>query len=637
MLKWGCSPLLVFFTIVLSGSNLFSQTNSVNRDHDAIIISGEILATFDGAPLSELFLYSFNDQSQTFTQIPFQFDERGVSGTDTSFFITDDGLLDDNDELVFMASDLGDRDPANPPAVPGNWLADVISMINPRVEISATDVLGSSALSKSQGLAQGWAYLFRSSTLTKEFTQVYVTYTDPTSDANDSVQGETYNVGSANNGFLNFLAFPQNPSTNILERQKIRGTTSLFSFNEDNFSFVSVQETHGPVRVIRELVVNLLSVLEVTLPFQYFKSFVSLSGAVNIAETLPLGISITKIQHTLDLTTNATNPAMTFTNPNNSLTIDGQIDTPNTTIEKSPEFNYTHVAGNQGTIVQLFTIPANIGDSQDLFYRDELSISNEPGDGNSIGEAGLVVIGSDVEGQFPLLLKFVFSGNSEPTSLGDDLVNFEENPLMIDTLSQTFDAVVPVELTAFTAAVVGNDVSLVWITATETKNFGFDIQRKLIESDSWEKINFVKGNSTTTTPVRYEYTDENLAAGAYNYRLKQIDTNGSFEFSPIITVEVGLPKTFALNQNFPNPFNPSTTINYQISTANSSATETTLAIFNILGTQVLTLVNEEQGPGFYSVVWNGKNREGLQAPSGVYIYQLTAGRFKETKKMLFVQ
>ncbi|TDJ03131.1 MAG: hypothetical protein E2O76_01720, partial [Caldithrix sp.] len=176
MLRWGGSLFLFFLTTILSGSNLFSQTNSVNRDHDAIIISGEMLATFDGALLSELFLYSFDEQSKTFTQIPFQFDERDISG---SFFITDDGLLDDNDELVFMASDLGDRDPADPPAAPGNWLTDVISMTNPRVEISATDVLGSPALSKSQALAQGWAYLFRSSSLIKEFTEDYVTYTEP--------------------------------------------------------------------------------------------------------------------------------------------------------------------------------------------------------------------------------------------------------------------------------------------------------------------------------------------------------------------------------------------------------------------------------------------------------------------------
>lgn len=643
MLRWSGSPALVFFMmLVLSGANAFSQTNSIDREHDAIIISGKMLAPFAGAPIGDLFLYSFDSQSQTFTQIPFQFDERGISGTDTSFFIIDDNFLDEDDELVFMASDLGDRDPANPPIAPGTWLSDAVSMTNPRVEISLTDVIGSSTLSKNQGLAQGWAYLFRSSSLTKEFTEDYVTYSAPTNGANDSVDGETYRVRSATNGLFNFLSFLPG-TTNLLERQKIRGTTTLFllpTFDEDDFSFVSVQKIDGPVRVIRELVVNLVGVLEVTLPFQYFKTFVSLSGQLNIDETLPLNTKITKIQHTLDLTTNATNPAMAFTNPNNSLTIDGQIDSPNTIIKKLPEFNYTHVGGSQGSIVQLFAIPSTIGDVQDLFYRDELNISGEPGDGHSIGEAGLVVTGSDIEGQFPLLLKFFFSGNNVPTSVGDQLVGYEENPLVLNTLSQTFDAVVPVEFAAFTAAVVRSDVSLVWITATETNNFGFDIQRKLVESDVWAKIDFVEGNGTTTTPVRYEYTDESLPAGTYNYRLKQIDTDGSYEFSPIITVEVGVPGTFALNQNYPNPFNPSTTINYQISAAvlnNASATETTLTIFNILGAQVLTLVNEEQMPGFYSVVWNGKDSAGLQVPSGVYIYQLTAGSFKKAKKMLLMQ
>jgi len=221
MQRWSGPAVLVSFMIpVLSGPNAFSQTNSIAREHDAVIISGEMLAPFVGAPIADLFLYSFDSQTKVFTQIPFQFDERGISGTDTSFFISDDGLLNDNDELAFMASDLGDRDGANPPIAPGNWLSDAISMTNPRVEISVTDVLGSSTLSKSQGLAQGWAYLFRSSSLTEEFSEDYVTYTGPTNGGNDSVEGQTYDVGSATNGFFNFLAFPLSPSTNILERNK---------------------------------------------------------------------------------------------------------------------------------------------------------------------------------------------------------------------------------------------------------------------------------------------------------------------------------------------------------------------------------------------------------------------------------
>ncbi|TDI87314.1 MAG: T9SS type A sorting domain-containing protein [Caldithrix sp.] len=631
MLRWGGSLFLFFLTTILSGSNLFSQTNSVNRDHDAIIISGEMLATFDGALLSELFLYSFDEQSKTFTQIPFQFDERDISG---SFFITDDGLLDDNDELVFMASDLGDRDPADPPAAPGNWLTDVISMTNPRVEISATDSLSSPALSKRQGVAQGWVYLFRSSSLIKEFTEDYVTYTEPPgSNGDDMIAGQTYTIGATAKGFFGNLFLPDNSNPDLLEGQQIRVDTNFFpTISEDDFNFQSIDFIDGPVRVIRHLNTEIPFVAAVTIPFQYFQSTVLMAGNLSIPTSLPLGLKIVRIQHSINLSSSAI--GMTFDNQfNTDIAIDGVDDTVNTSIETSPEVNNTHVTGNQGTIVSLFSVPSTIGSSQNLFYQDN------SGSG-SIGNSGLEVSGNDVEGNFPIAVKFVLTGPNQPSSVGAQLASFEENPLVLNTLSQTFNQVVPVELAAFTAAVVGNDVSLVWITATETNNFGFDIQRKFVESDSWEKIHFVAGHGSTTTQVPYRYTDENLALGSYNYRLKQIDTNGSFEFSAIITVEVGVPEAFALNQNFPNPFNPSTTINYQISTAalkDALATETTLTIFNILGARVLTLVNEEQGTGFYSVVWNGKDSDGLQVPSGVYIYQLTAGSFKETKKMLLIQ
>ena len=127
MLRWSRSPVLVFFMILVLYVNAFSQNNSIDREHDAIVISGEMLATFAGAPIGDLFLYSFDNQSKTFAQIPFQFDERGISGTDTSFFIADDGFLDANDELAFMACDLGDRSFI--------WIADPNSTSNPNISL----------------------------------------------------------------------------------------------------------------------------------------------------------------------------------------------------------------------------------------------------------------------------------------------------------------------------------------------------------------------------------------------------------------------------------------------------------------------------------------------------------------------
>jgi len=607
--------------LVLSVPNAFSQSNSIDREHDAIIVTGEMLAPFAEAPIGDLFLYAFDSQSKIFTQIPFQFDERDTSG---SFFIADQVAgLDSNDQLVFMASDLGDRDGANPPIAPGNWLSDAISMTNPRVEISITDVLSSSTLSKNQGLAQGWTYLFRSSSLTKEFSEDYVVYTAPTSGGDDTITGQTYTLGGNAKGFFGSLFLPNSPSTDLIDSERIR----ISIFTENSFTFQGIALRDGPVRVIRDLKLDLLGTA-ITLPVQYFKSFVSQSANIDLTDP---PIQINQLRHSIALSTNAN--GMKFTNSNNTdVSIDGQPDTVNDQIENSPEFNYTHVTGNQGTIIQLFTIPGNVGTSQSLHYDDQ---------SGSIGDIGLVVDDDDgITVQVPLILKLILSSPNQPSSLGDQLANFEENPLMVDTLSQTFNQVVPVELGSFTASVEKSNIRLTWITASETNNFGFDIERSSQVSEDWQKIAFVEGKGTTTAPVRYEYKDEGLPAGAYRYRLKQIDTDGSFEYSQVIRAKVGLIEKFALQQNFPNPFNPTTIIHYQIpeTPENSSARyQTRLTIYNLLGVEVRKLVAEEKPPGVYSVLWNGKNNGGLEVPSGVYVYRLQAGRFTDTKKMLLVR
>ena len=131
-----------------------------------------------------------------------------------------------------------------------------------------------------------------------------------------------------------------------------------------------------------------------------------------------------------------------------------------------------------------------------------------------------------------------------------------------------------------------------------------------------------------------------MLAGAYNYRLKQIDTDGSFEYSYSIDVYVGMPKTFVLQQNYPNPFNPTTLIEYEIPGNQVNPSEnldTRLTIYNLLGAEVRTLVSDKTAPGFYSVPWNGRDNRGVEVPTGVYIYRLQAGKFTDTKKMLLVR
>ena len=127
------------------------------------------------------------------------------------------------------------------------------------------------------------------------------------------------------------------------------------------------------------------------------------------------------------------------------------------------------------------------------------------------------------------------------------------------------DAPLPVELSSFTSSVVKNSVGLNWSTVTELNNSGFDIERKLASTNTWAKIGFVAGAGTTTTAKHYDFLDKNLATDKYNYRLKQIDNNGNYNYHNLSgEVIVGVPTKFELSQNYPNPFNPSTKINYDL-------------------------------------------------------------------------
>jgi hypothetical protein len=190
----------------------------------------------------------------------------------------------------------------------------------------------------------------------------------------------------------------------------------------------------------------------------------------------------------------------------------------------------------------------------------------------------------------------------------------------------------PVELSSFTATIIKGEVILKWQTATETNNFGFEVE-KSSNNLNFENIGFIPGFGTTTEPKSYSFIDPNVVNGNYYYRLKQIDYDGTFEYSEIVQVNYGGLITFSLDQNYPNPFNPSTKIKYEIpGQARYDNTLVTLKVYDILGNEITTLVNEEKPAGEYDVEFNGTN-----LPSGLYFYQLKAGEYSETKKMLLLK
>jgi hypothetical protein len=187
--------------------------------------------------------------------------------------------------------------------------------------------------------------------------------------------------------------------------------------------------------------------------------------------------------------------------------------------------------------------------------------------------------------------------------------------------------IVPVELTSFSAQVIKDGVELHWSTATETNNQGFEVER-MSAGGKFEQIGYIAGFGTTTESKAYSFTDINLEAGKYTYRLKQIDFNGSYEYSNEINVDVTLPLEYTLEQNYPNPFNPSTTIKYSV--AEDGFVK--LAIYNMLGEEVATIVNNVQKAGRYEVTFNAN-----KLSSGVYVYRIEATNFTAVKKLMLLK
>jgi hypothetical protein len=196
----------------------------------------------------------------------------------------------------------------------------------------------------------------------------------------------------------------------------------------------------------------------------------------------------------------------------------------------------------------------------------------------------------------------------------------------------------PVELTAFTANISGSNVSLHWQTATEVNSYGFEVE-KIVGSlhsaagssspNTWVKIGFVQGSGNSNSPKEYSFVEANPVSGKSYYRLKMIDIDGSFEYSDIVEVSFNLDiSTFELSQNYPNPFNPTTSIQYSV----GSRQNVSLRVFDVLGNEIATLVNEAKEAGKYQVKFNAS-----KLSSGIYLYKLQADGFSKMEKMLLVK
>ena len=218
--------------------------------------------------------------------------------------------------------------------------------------------------------------------------------------------------------------------------------------------------------------------------------------------------------------------------------------------------------------------------------------------------------------------------------------------------------VLPVQLVAFTATANRLNADLHWSTATELNNYGFEIERRMIsqihadargfksendgvnsadnsqftihDSRQWLVIGFVSGSGTSTSPRDYSYTDNNLSPGRYAYRIKQVDMNGAFSYYGSAEVEIGLTaKKFELESNYPNPFNPTTTIQFTLADDGLAS----LRVYNMLGQTVMTLFNGIADAGkLYQMTFDAS-----RLPSGLYFARLESGRQQMMQTMVLMK
>jgi hypothetical protein len=215
------------------------------------------------------------------------------------------------------------------------------------------------------------------------------------------------------------------------------------------------------------------------------------------------------------------------------------------------------------------------------------------------------------------------------------IINIPTTSFFIWTISSE-DIPMPVELAFFTSNVISRDVKLNWITATETNNAGFEIQKSEIRSqkqEEWVKVGYINGNGTKTTPTNYTFEEKKLNLGKYNYRLKQIDYNGNFEYHNLNgIIEIGVPNKFNISQNYPNPFNPTTKIDFEL----PYDSKVSIKLYDIRGREVMTIMNDQRPAGYYTEQMNGNNLS-----SGTYFYRINAEgngqNYVMTKKAILIK
>jgi len=222
------------------------------------------------------------------------------------------------------------------------------------------------------------------------------------------------------------------------------------------------------------------------------------------------------------------------------------------------------------------------------------------------------------------LVNGVYQYNATPQFPGQ---TFQSANYWADVLFVTNITPTPVTLISFSGSLVEGNIELNWETASEQNNKGFEIQRT-VNGSEWSAIGFVAGAGNSTTSKKYRFVDEKPAAGKYQYRLRQIDFDDSFKYSQIISKVISSQEGMKLYQNFPNPFNATTTIRFEV----FQSTKLSLAIYDVNGRKVKVLYSGIKHAGLHAIVFNSK-----LLGAGVYYYKLTSDAWPSAVRQMIIK
>ena len=198
------------------------------------------------------------------------------------------------------------------------------------------------------------------------------------------------------------------------------------------------------------------------------------------------------------------------------------------------------------------------------------------------------------------------------------------------------DSSLPVELSLFTASPGNGIITLKWLTESEIENLGFNIYRSTNENGEFVMLNaeLIAGAGSSSEKHEYSYVDQDVKNGiTYWYKLEDIDYNGKTELHGPISATVLGPKEFCLHSNYPNPFNPVTTISYDL----LEDVYVELSVYNVRGEKVTTLFKGNQYAGSYKLDWDGTDKTGKIVSSGIYFINITSDSYCKTNKMVFIR